>query len=902
MASKTSIGAVIGLEGARQYNTDMKNIIANTKLLKAEYKELTTTFNKDKSKWSDVTESAKKLGEQAQNVANKLAIQSEALKKMQESGKGAKQTWDEYYQALAKQAEAVNKTQAEYNELMRTIEQLPSKLEFAASKLDKISSGLKPLGDFMTKTVTLPITAALTGAVKAAIDWESAFIGVKKTNEETIDSNGNVTYSYEQLEAALQQLGGETASSLQNIAETAEIVGQMGISTDQVAEFTKYMIAMGDATNLSSSEAASYMATLLNIMNKGMPIAAEQARHLGDAIVYLGNNYNTTEADIAHMAARLAPGAKLVKMTEADVLGLATAMSEAKITAEGGGTAMTQILQNIQKNFALFSKGAESKLPQIARVANMSADQFAQAWGDEPIKALEAFIHGLGKLDEEGEYTSMVLDELDMAGIRQNLTLSALSLTSERLSSAISDANREFTDGNALLKEAENVWKSSAGQIQQFKNSLTILGNSFGKEILPYITDFVDKLSGLMVEFSKLPSSAKQNIIKFVGALALIGPGIKIFTGITDGVSKVMTSLDKLNKMGGLKIFTKDIDTATKATGTLANTIGTKLLPVLTSDAGLIGLIGIGLGGAYAFAYSEATKLDQEFRNNAEAAEYAAKRYHWTEEKVNELGYTWTENGNLIKLANDGISENVKQFSEGIKEDLIDLKEGVKGNLTEISDIAKYNFDVMKTSLTESSQEAKKNVKVEFDTMSNDIILTTDNLGKKVPEKYRNMASSLKTEGQVINRDFKMVMTGIEKEASSINLYTSGQHLMDSLKNGMQSAYSRVYNAAVSVARGIRNVLMFSVPKEGPLSDFDKAMPDMMELMAKGINDNAYLVEDAIANVAGGMRNEATNQSFNYGGVVINLTAPEGADGRMLVEEIENELAARTMRRKAVFG
>ena len=92
---------------------------------------------------------------------------------------------------------------------------------------------------------------------------------------------------------------------------------------------------------------------------------------------YLGNNFNTTEDDIAQMAVRLAPAAAQLNMTEGDVLGLATALSEAKITAEGGGTAMTQVLTNINNQMVAFRTGAENNLPRIAEIAGMSAEEFA---------------------------------------------------------------------------------------------------------------------------------------------------------------------------------------------------------------------------------------------------------------------------------------------------------------------------------------------------------------------------------------------------------------------------------------------------------------------------------------------------------------------------------------------
>lgn len=94
--------------------------------------------------------------------------------------------------------------------------------------------------------------------------------------------------------------------------------------------------------------------------------------------------------------------------------------------------------------------------------------------------------------------------------------------------------------------------------------------------------------------------------------------------------------------------------------------------------------------------------------------------------------------------------------------------------------------------------------------------------------------------------------------------------------------------------------LHFSEPDVGALSDFHTWMPDMMRGLAQGIDDNLYLVDNAISRVADTLGIGGTNVS--YGGVVINLNVPQGANGQQIVSEIETELANRTMRRKAVFG
>lgn len=128
-----------------------------------------------------------------------------------------------------------------------------------------------------------------------------------------------------------------------------------------------------------------------------------------------------------------------------------------------------------------------------------------------------------------------------------------------------------------------------------------------------------------------------------------------------------------------------------------------------------------------------------------------------------------------------------------------------------------------------------------------------------------------------------------------------GADMINSFAQGIRNAIGNVVGAVKSIANTVTSWLHFSEPDVGPLSNFHTWMPDMMKGLASGINDNMYLVEDAMSNLAGAMSMGSSN-SVNYGGVVINLNVPQGANGQQLVSEIENELAQRTIRRKAVFG
>ena len=60
-----------------------------------------------------------------------------------------------------------------------------------------------------------------------------------KTNDEVFDSNGNLVYSYEDLETGLRELSKEIPVANTELAEFAEIAGRLQVPTDEVVGFTE---------------------------------------------------------------------------------------------------------------------------------------------------------------------------------------------------------------------------------------------------------------------------------------------------------------------------------------------------------------------------------------------------------------------------------------------------------------------------------------------------------------------------------------------------------------------------------------------------------------------------------------------------------------------------------------
>lgn len=81
-----------------------------------------------------------------------------------------------------------------------------------------------------------------------------------------------------------------------------------------------------------------------------------------------------------------------------------------------------------------------------------------------------------------------------------------------------------------------------------------------------------------------------------------------------------------------------------------------------------------------------------------------------------------------------------------------------------------------------------------------------------------------------------------------------GKDFIGGLKDGILSGVQGIVDAVKGVGDKIKSFLHFSVPDEGPLTDYESWMPDFMGGLAKGISDNEGTVLDKVKGLAGGIQ------------------------------------------------
>ena len=462
--------------------------------------------------------------------------------------------------ALNEQKAAMKETGDELNKNENAWYKYGVAMQNWADKARGTSEALNQFGGKLTKTVTAPILAAGAAAAKAGIDYEDAFAGVRKTVNVT---SGDAEAFFAQLSASVIDMSKRLATSAADISEVMAIAGQMGIENDALESFTETIVRLGMSTNLAGAEAASAMAKFANITG----MAQSRFSNMGATLVDLGNNFATTEADIMEMAVRIGAAGKQVGLTEPQILGFSAALSSLGLEAEAGGSAFSKALRKMEIAVATGS----SALNDFARVAGMTSEQFAQMWENNPAEAFQAFIVGLGGMNDEGMGAIATLNEIGITELRLSDTLLRSANATDLISDALTRANGAWEDNTALMTESDMRLQTTASKLTNIKNSLIAVGIEFADTMAPEIQTVVDGLGDAVKWFGALDDKTRRNIVTWGLYAAAVGPALKVIGKIGTTVTGAIGTFGKLSQRIG------EAGAAFRATGSAATALTTLL-------------------------------------------------------------------------------------------------------------------------------------------------------------------------------------------------------------------------------------------------------------------------------------------------------------------------------------
>lgn len=276
-------GITIEIGGdVRPLNKALEEVNKKSRDLRGELRQVERLLKLDPKNTELLAQKQKILTDAVAQTKDKLDVLREAQKQVQEQFERG-EIGEEQYRALQREIIQTEQDLKKLEQRLKEVEKQTSswtyKLDEAGKKLQRAGKKMVDVGKDLSLKVTTPVVALGTAAGKAAIDFESAFAGVRKT----VDASES---DLKKLETGIRDMAKEIPAAATEIAGVAEAAGQLGIEVPNILSFTRTMIDLGEATNLSAEEAATSLARFANITQ----MSQQDFDRLGSSVVALGKS------------------------------------------------------------------------------------------------------------------------------------------------------------------------------------------------------------------------------------------------------------------------------------------------------------------------------------------------------------------------------------------------------------------------------------------------------------------------------------------------------------------------------------------------------------------------------------------------------------------------------------
>lgn len=291
------------------------------------------------------------------------------------------------------------------------------------------------------------------------------------------------------------------------------------------------------------------------------------------------------------------------------------------------------------------------------------------------------------------------------------------------------------------------------------------------------------------------------------------------------------------------------------------------------------------------------------------------------------------------------IQGSVEEHGGGIKGVIGTYVDGYKGlwedGFNTIDELTGGKLGNALSSVTEKVGEIKGQFEEKWENIKSKTTEAFDNVKSKIEENGGGITGFFKTEldgwktifGDVYDNINELTGGGLGDVISTIqekfgnikeefdgliaNALTWGKDMIDNFIGGIKDKVADVKDAVSNVASTVKDILGFSEPKLGPLSDFHSFAPDMMALFTKGVKDNTKKLQDQIKESfdfadlivdpkmsaqSAMISKEMGGNSPTVSGITMNIYGAEGQDVKELADIVSDRILHLINQSEAVYA
>ena len=697
---------------------------------------------------------------------------------------------------VSQQLEELERTQSNTNGV-KGVRESTSAYQGLASQLKNTGKGIKEVGesiDTITKPIQYASTALAAGGVasaKFAIDFEDSFAGVKKTVDATPEQLAKIKQGIIDLSTTGIDGRGAIPQTTTELNELAAAGGQLGISQENIIDFTEVMAQMGSATNLVGEEGAATLARFMNVMGTSQG----EIRNIGSAIVDLGNHSATTESEIAEMALRMGKYGSSVRMSAADVLGYSAALSSLGIEAQMGGSAIGRTWLSIETAVASGGEG----LTKFAKYSGKSAEEFKEQWNTDSSGAFNGLLKGL----QSAENLTVALDDLGINNTQDIQAMMALVNGYDLVTESVNRSNTAYQENTALQEEFNAKNETTASKLANTKNNIIEAARSIGETMLPSIQDASTTVADFAKGLSQMSDEQKRAVVNTGATVIAIGAISKVSAGAIKGVGGIVEAVGNIKK-------------AFSAGGALA-----KFAPTLTSIGAAAGPAALAVAGIATAAIVGKVAYDKWYQSQYRWSEGLSKGNEKVKESLEKYKSLNEVQGQIksLKMVIESPESSQEQV-DNAKSKLEEIKEMLSQEYNLVINSDNSNLDDAVEQVTKlSKNELQSNINKQRSELSNlinkdakykeDRQIAEDNYNKELAlqTKYSEAKSKVSDITAKISKNEITAAEGYKK-AQEIYKEVSGHAYENgttdqSMKNaqGVLSSIAANYSVATTEAK-----------------------------------------------------------------------------------------------------
>ena len=878
MAASRIKGITIEIGGdTTKLQTALKGVNTEIRNTQQQLKDVEKLLKLDPGNTELLAQKHKLLGQAVEETKNKLETLKTAQQQADEALKNGTISKDQY-DALQRE---IIETEQELKRLEEQANQSATalqKISATGEKLQEVGGEIEGAGKKLLP-VTATVTALGTASVKTAADFEASMSKVAAVS-------GATGSELEALSAKAREMGSKTKFSASEAAEAMNYMAMAGWKTEDMLSGIECVMNLAAASGEDLATTSDIVTDALTAFG----LSAQDSGHFADVLAAASSNANTNVSMMGETFKYCAPIAGALGFSVEDTAEAIGLMANAGIKSAQAGTSLRTIMTNLSGEVKICGENIGE-----VTVATTNADGSMRDLSDILVDCRTAF-SGLSESEKAAAAESLV-GKNAMSGFLALMNAGEGDIA--KLSGAIDNCN------GAAQSMADTMNNNLEGQLTILKSQLQELAISFGEILLPAVKKIVGWVQGFIDVLNSLPDGVKETIVTVALIAAALGPVLIIIGKIITAVGTIMTIVPKV--VGVIKA----VKTAFLALN--ATMLATPIVLIIAAIAALV--------AAFIYLWNNCDEFRQfwidlweSIKEIAVAVWEALKEFFaaaWefiktTAETVwnglagfftglwEGIKNTFTTVVNAISTFLSTMWNTIKSVAETIWNAISTsftttwngIKTVVTTVVTAISTFLTTAWNTIKTVITTVLNAIKtvfstvwNSIKNVVTTVVNGIKNTITTVWNGIKNTVATVVNAIKT---TVSTAFSAMWNGIKNTISGIyntikngfnnavnfikNLASSafswGADIINGIVNGIKSCIGKVKDAVCSVADTIKSFLHFSVPDEGPLTEYESWMPDFMSGLAKGIEKSKGMVKDAVSGLAADM---VVNPQVNAG-------------------------------------